>query len=148
MSAIDSSLATQVLRFVQVAGAFSKKANEQLSIKQAAEKRAAALVPSLVQLMQQNNLIAENQKSAAEQMLGDHEQSLVLLKNAIDKLATLKQASAVKSARDLGQPDGSLSDAGNASDPQRSLSSPFVGARTSEKKASDVAFMKGLGLPV
>lgn len=140
---MNPELATKMLNFVQVASILSKRALDELSKKQAAEKKASAMVGTLTGHMIQSGVIDSNQKQAAEQMLSSHDQTMALLKNAVDKIAELKQSN-IKKASELGVPEGEPRS--NAADPEWSLKSPFVGARSSEKKASDMAFMKGLGL--
>lgn len=127
-----------VIRLVEVSSLFAKRALDSLSATKQSQKQAADRIPALVEHMVANGTIkAEEQKQAAE-MLGNHAQTLTLLKTAIDKLA---EARRVKQAS-LGEP------AGDTEGPVYvdAAKSPFVGSRTSEKRASDHALMAGLGL--
>ena len=91
--------------------------------------------------------VAPHQKQAAAGMLSNHGQSLDLLVNAVNKMQSYKQASE-KAASDLGQAvtekEAGVSAPTSLSD---SLSSPYVGRRTSEKKASDLAILAVLDSP-
>lgn len=145
-----NTMIPKMLRYVQVSSVLGKRALDALAQKQAAEKRAADQIPSLLDSMVQAGTITEQQKQAAAQLLGSHAGSLQLLKNAVTKIAELSKAKSQKTAGDLGQgvedPEktGSASNGGKPED--WSLTSPLVGVRTSEKKASDHALFRGLGL--
>jgi len=138
----------KVLQFITVSSVLGKRACDQITEKEAAEKRAADLVPDLLKVMLDAGVIGEHQKAAAEAALGDHAQSLHLLKNAVTKLASFKGQGKVAGDR-LGAGVDSEK-AGTDSQPASydSLRSPFVGARTGTgvKKASDLAFAAGLGV--
>lgn len=137
---MTTKLATQVLRYVQVSSALSKRALDNLAQKQAGERQAAGMVPGLIDSLLKADAIGQDQKQAAAQMLGSHAQTMTLLKNAVAKIAELKQAS-TKQASELGAPAGDT-------EPSVSKPSPFVGRRTSEKSAADRVFFEKLGLPV
>jgi hypothetical protein len=77
-------------------------------------------------------------------MLGRHDQTMTLLKNAVAKIAEYKQSGRGKQASDLGQPAG---DSTPTAAPAATGPSPFVGRRTSEKTAADRALFASLGLP-
>lgn len=148
---MKSNLTPSVLRFVQVSSAFGKRALDGLNAYRTAEKAAAAKAPALVEKMANSGAIKPEEKSAAAAMLASHEQTLALLNNAVDKIAELtsKQAKAGKQASAaLG---GAVSDkeAGvdaSTADGSWSLKDPYVGQRSSVKKASDHALLAGLGL--
>lgn len=142
---MNPQLTTKVLNFVQVASVLSKRALDELGKKQAAEKSAASKVNELTEYMLRSGVIDANQKQAAEQMLGSHEQTMSLLKNAVQKIAEFKQGN-IKKASELGQPVGEATGTSTRDNPEWSLKDPYVGARSSEKKASDVAMLRGLGL--
>ena len=97
--------------------------------------------------MVETGCVAAHQKQAAVEMLANHGQSLDLLVNAINKMQAYKQASE-KAAADLGQAV-SEKEAGVQAQPQvrDSLNDPYVGRRTSEKKASDLAILAVLDAP-
>lgn len=102
--------------------------------KQAADKQSAILAQ-----LERTGCIAPHQKQAAVAMLSNHAQSLDLLANAVDKVHQFKTA-AEKTGADLGQ---AVSDREAGIRPttgvRNSLNDPYVGRRTFEKKASDVA---------
>jgi hypothetical protein len=143
---MNQNLMPMVLRYVQLSSATAKQALDQLGARRQSEKRAAAEVPATIQaLLASGTITAEQQKQAAE-MLGDHGKTMQLLKNAVAKIAelsTAKQASAGLGAGVDGDPTAEKA-AGD--DFNKSLTSPFVGQRTSEKKASDHKLFAGLGL--
>jgi DNA repair protein RadC len=111
------------------------------------EKQAAAKRDAVLDLMIETGSVAPHQKQAAAEMLANHGQSLDLLVNAINKMASYKQASE-KAASDLGQAV-TEKEAGIKTQPQvrDSLNDPYVGRRTSEKKASDMAILAVLDAP-
>ena len=147
MAANPNTMA-KVLRFVQVSSALTKRALDEVAQKRTNDKQASALVPDLLKRMQSAGTIAEHQTKSAEQLLNTHQGTLQLLKNAVDKIAELsKAAEQHKEAGDLGHgTDDKVGEDGGDADPNASLSSPFVGQRSSVKKASDVALFRGLGL--
>ena len=134
-----------VLRFITVSSALSKRALDALAVKQTAEKQAAEVIPPLLTQMLETGAITAGDKQAAEQMMQNHSSTLVLLKNAVTELATVK-GELQKKASATGYPVNDGHNGNGSNDPERSLTSPFVGLRTSEKKASDVAFERGMGL--
>ena len=137
---MNQTLAQQTLQYVAVTSALCKRALDTLAIKQAAEKRASAQVPALVDLLIQNSLIGANEKQAALEALNDHTQALAILKSAVDKLAAAKKAGIRKEASDLGHAEGS------AVPEAQPAQSNYLGRRTSEKKGSDIALLKAMGM--
>lgn len=146
---MTTNLIPKMLRYVQVSSVLGKRALDRLAEKQAADKRAADQIPALLDKMVQAGTITAQQKQAAAQMLGDHGSALQLLGNAVTKIAELSTAAGQrKAASDLGQGVEDPEKTGSASGKPEdwSLTSPLVGVRTSEKKASDHALLRGLGL--
>lgn len=138
-----ADIAQKVLKYVQIASAFGKKAVDELTPLKADAEKAAEARPSLIETLVSTGNIQETQKEAADNMLQSHAGSLQLLKSALDRIEKLKANQ--KNASDLGEGvDPSVIDAAPDFD---SLSSPFVGLRTSEKKASDRAMLAILDAP-
>lgn len=138
----------KTLKFIEVAGAVVKMASDEIQIHRDAQKRAAGLRPEVLASLIDNNLIDKGQKDAAEAMLASHAETLQLLKSACDKLAAArmeKKAAAVEPGRPSDVKAGAA--AGGGSEQHASLTSPFVGRRTSEKKASDEAICEILQRP-
>ncbi len=149
----QNTLLPDVLQFVRYSSALNKRAlDERAQLKtklaKAAEKKAG-----VIQHLITTNTITEADRVKVAEMLDDPSQTLELLKNAASRIQELAKTN-VKSAGDLGSgvgEDGQVGKTASAPkehDPNWSLSSAFVGGRTSEKKASDVALFRGLGLPV
>lgn len=132
----------KMLQFVQVTSTFGKRALEELGVHRGREKRANDVRAGVLQQLLDGGLIAEHQKEAAAKILADPAESLKLLGKAAAELTKYKTASE-KQASTLGQ--GVDDPAAPASTSYDSIKSPFVGMRTSQKKASDIAFEKALG---
>ena len=130
--------AQNVLRYVEVSSTLNKRAMEQLQAREAVEKRASAKVPGLVDRMLQLNLLRPTQKQAAAAALGSHDATMDLLEGALAKIADLQKAAAVKSAGDLGSASGE-------STGETLAASPFVGARTSALRQSDLTLLQRYG---
>ncbi len=144
---MDTKLAAQAVEYVAASSALTDRLQGELNSYREQEKSAAAKQESVLDLMVETGCVARHQKQAAVGMLGNHGQSLDLLVNAINKMQAYKQASE-KSAADLGQAV-SEKEAGVHAQPQvrDSLNDPYVGRRTSEKKASDLAILAVLDAP-
>lgn len=139
MSALNT-FPDKVIRFVELSGVHAQRIANELTQKEAAEKRASALVPALVTKMLAAGVIEQQEKDAAASALTDHARTLEILDNAIEKLAEKSKGNA-KQAGSLGH--------GVDADPVTtppSSSSVIMGLRTSEKKASDLAYEAGLGV--
>ena len=144
---MNANIIPKMLQYVQVSSVLGKRALDELAKKQAAEKRAADQIPALTDILVQAGVINADQKQAAAQMLGDHASTQALLKTAVSCITKLKTAS-TKTAGDIGQGVSDPTKQGAARADDWSLTSPFCGQRTSEKKASDLALERGLGLSV
>lgn len=129
----------KTLEFVQAVSVFGKKAMDEVTAHREKVKQAAALRPAILQSLLDTGTIEPGQKEAADAALADHAQTMQLLKNAVTKIAEH-----TKTAGDnrLGHAEGSE----KAAQEFDSLTSPFVGQRTSVKKASDRALFAGLGI--
>ena len=144
---MNTKLAAQAIEYVAASSALTDRLLGEVRSYREREKQAADKRDAILDLMVQTGCVAPHQKQAAAEMLGSHGQSLDLLVNAINKMQSYKQASE-KAAADLGQAvtekEAGVSAPAAASD---SLSSPYVGRRSSEKKASDLAILAVLDSP-
>lgn len=139
---MNAQTATQMIRFVELASAFAKRASDELQDRRKAAQAAAEKTAAVVDKMIATNAIKPHEKAAAAEMLQSHAGTLAILDHAVIKLASQEQT--IKTAAELGSPAA----ADNSYDPASSLTSPFVGARrgSNTKSASDLALMRGLGL--
>lgn len=142
--ALPDDVLQDALDYVQVSSATVKKAIDELSVHRQGQKAAASLRPAILEHMLEQQVIRPEEKEAAAAMLGSHPETLGLLKNAIDMIARYR-----------GQTKAA-GESGAAVDPKRagvepgpgdpgdydSLKDPFVGRRTSVKKASDMALAR------
>lgn len=144
---MNTKLAAQTVEFIAASSALNDRLMGQVQSYREKEKQAAAKRDAVLDLMIETGSVAPHQKQAAAEMLANHGQSLDLLVNAINKMASYKQASE-KAASDLGQAV-TEKEAGIKTQPQikDSLNDPYVGRRTSEKKASDMAILAVLDAP-
>ena len=127
---MNTKLAAQAVEFVAASSALTDR-----------------LLSEVLNRMLETGCVAPHQKQSAAEMLGDHSQSLDLLVNAVNKMQSYKQASE-KAASDLGQAVTEKEAGVSTSSPAHdSLNDPYVGRRTSEKKASDLAIMAVLDAP-
>lgn len=147
MPAINPNLTPKVLRFVEVASALAKRATDELAKRNAQAKEAADMRGALLDFMIEKQAIAADQRGEAEKMLSSHASTMTLLKSAVDKIAKLKAVEKANGKKSLGKAAEDPEKRAGDHDPQSSLTNPFVGLRTSEKKASDLAFEKILQAP-
>jgi hypothetical protein len=139
----NGDIGPKVLRYVQIASAFGKKAVDQLAPLQADAEKAAESRSAIVTELVDTGNIQDHQKEAADGMLQSHAGTMQLLKSVLARIEKLKVNQ--KNASDLGEGvDPSVIDAAPEFD---SLNSPFVGQRTSERKASDNAMLAVLDDP-
>jgi DNA repair protein RadC len=138
---MNTKLAAQAIEYIAASSALNDRLMGEVQAHRAREKQAAAKQQAVLDLMLSTGSVAPHQKQAAAEMLNNHAQSLDLLVNAITKMQAYKAASE-KAASDLGQAV-TEKEAGikTASQVRDSLSDPYVGRRTSEKKASDLAIL-------
>ena len=139
----NTNITGKMLRFVEIASSFGKEAMDKIEALEAPQKQASEQITGLVEHLIETKVIEPGQKQAAENALRDHGQTQTLLKNAASKIKELREKQASASVAELGQPAGETK---TANDPAASLTDPFVGRRTTEKKASDIALLQGLGL--
>jgi len=155
---MNNEILPKVLEYVQLSSIFGKRAMEALQQKEASDRQAAAHIPTLLDRMVETGAIASYQRKIAADMLQNHAATLQLLKNAVDKIEELTQKKKKeKKPGEIGKPapspeapQESSSCAGGSDSGCKSadwsLHSPFVGLRTSEKKASDYVLLRSLGL--
>jgi hypothetical protein len=124
----DASLPEQVLDHVRLTHTALDKANEELTKQAAARQEAAKLIPEVVEELVRHERISPADREKAAQVLADPVGLLQTLKKAADPGHTVRP-------KPLGAPG-----AAKEASAQASLTDPYVGRRTSEKKASDLAF--------
>jgi len=139
----NQNLNGKMLRFVELASSMGKQSMDTIAQYEAREKAASEAIPGLIEHLISTKVIEPGQKQAAENALKDHGQTQALLKNAATKIQETREKAASAQVTGLGQPEGQTK---QAHDPNDSLTDPFVGRRSSEKSASDIALFRGLGL--
>lgn len=145
---LNPALAPLMLKYVELSSALTKRALDELVATRKVAQDAAAQHEAVLEAMIAGGTIQPAQKQAAAKLLLDPVQTLALLKNAAAKIGELKAAAGTgKSASDrLGEAGSNGDGVKAAHDPNYSLSSPYVGERTTKLKASDMAMIRGLGL--
>ena len=132
------------LKFVEVASVAVKRAMDEVGVHRQAQKRASDLRAGILTKMIKLGCANEQQKEGADAMLASHAETLKLFDAAMDKIAELKLA-LEKRGSDLGSPDSEKSaSASFTTGDYDSLTDPFVGRKTSMKKASDIALSRVL----
>ena len=143
---MNTKLAAQTVEFIAASSALNDRLMSEVKSYREKEKQAAAKRESVLNLMVETGCVAPHQKQAAAEMLNNHGQSLDLLVNAINKMQSYKQASE-KAASDLGHAVSEKEAGVRQQKTLDSLNDPYVGRRTSEKKASDRAILAVLDAP-
>lgn len=141
-----------VLKLVEIGSATVKKACDEVNVHRQAQKRASDVRGAVLNNLISNGLINKAQEKEAEAMLGSHAETLTLLNALTDRFTALRKEASVKQASDIGQgvndPTANPAAAtGSGGKPYDSLTDPFVGRPTAEKKASDLALFKVLETP-
>lgn len=142
----DQEFIDDTLRFVEVGSLALKQAMDEVDVHRSGQKRAAALRPELLELMLKTNTVATHQKQAAEAMLASHDTTLQLLKSAVEKLVEERKGKPGDLGRAVPEKQAGLNGAANDNG-YDSLTDPFLGRRTSQKKASDLAIEAVLQSP-
>lgn len=145
MSNNSPNFENKVLEFVAASSTMGKRAMDKIAEYEGKEKTAASAAPALVEHLIATKVIGAGQKTKAASALSDHAQTMDLLKNAADKIATLRAEIDGRASINLGKGEGTEK-AAEQHNPQDSLTSPFVGRLGTEKRASDVAMLSRLGL--
>jgi len=144
---VNTKTAAMLVEYIASASTLTERLLKQAHIQYEHNKQAASRRSAVLARLEQTGCIAPHQKQAAAAMLDNHAHSLDLLSNAIDKVQQLKTA-VEKTGTDLGQ---AVSDREAGIKPankgRNSLNDPYVGRRTSEKKASDIAIWAVMDAP-
>ena len=139
-------LAEMLVKSIQINSILQKRALDSHSHYHGASQEAQTKVASLAEHMVEKGCVAAHQKEAASDMLQTHTGTMELLWNSVEKLSDA-HTRLEKSASDLGR-GVDESHAGVISQDYNSLEDPYVGRRTSEKKASDAAIWAVVNNPV
>lgn len=131
------------LQFVELGSFTVKRACDELTVHRSMQKKASELAPEVLDLLVKTQAVQPGQKSAAAAMLGSHAETLQLLKSAVEELHKAR-GQLTKRAGDLGR---GVDDRPAGEPAYDSLSDPFVGRKTSQKKASDLAILSVLDAP-
>jgi len=145
----------KIVQFIELAGCTVKKALDAVGQKKKDDASIEAYTNSSIKKMAEEHLIDAGEEKRARELLSTHSGALSLLGNALDKIAELssKYKEAQKSNRELTKRAASnlgrgVDNVGDGDLGYDSINDPVVGRRTSQKKASDVALAKGLGLVI
>ena len=143
---MTKNISVQATQYVQASGALTKRALNALGPYTADAKQASAEAPAVLEALTEANMIGATDKQAAEKLMKTKTGLQVLLKEAAKVVAKLSANQ--KEAGDLGiAVDAKTAGlAPRVASDNDSLTNPFVGLRTSEKKASDLAYERALGL--
>jgi len=143
--AVPSQFLGNALAFAEISSVTVKRALDEVNVHRAAQEKAAAFAPRLLDHMVSANVVPQANKQAAQVMLGAHDTTLQLLKAATDKIAEqaayiakLEARQGQKTAGDLGSgvPDSA------AHEPARPH---FVGQKTSDVMESDLPLLRLIG---
>jgi hypothetical protein len=124
---------SNVLDYISCTGAILEKVEKEAAVREDELKKVAELIPVVVEALVKNDRIEPHQKQAATE----------LLKNPLKTLEILAKTAAHRNAEEvarLGTPVPSKNTK------YASTNSPYVGARTSEERESDRAFLSKLGI--
>ena len=136
------AIAEQTLQFVGLASALANGALTELQTHRTGQEKAAALRTPVLDKLTQAGCVSANQKDAALTKLASHAGTLELLSNAAEVISRLQTQATEKRAGDLGEgvaDDKRSGVSGHAA--YNSMTDGYVGKKTSEKKASDLAIM-------
>jgi hypothetical protein len=139
-------LAEMLVKSIQINSILQKRALDSHSSYRSAAQEAKSKVASLAEHMVDKGCVAGHQKEAASDMLQSHAGTMELLWNSVEKLSDA-HTRLEKSASDLGRGEDD-NQAGFSNVQYNSLEDPYVGRRTSEKKASDAAIWAVVNNPV
>lgn len=155
------NLCENMLKFAEVSNHALRRAVEQNTEYARKEKQASDLIPALVDKLVDLKVLPVEQKQAAFKALGSHAEALNILRNEATKRAAVtgEHATLVEKIASAQQPQRKI---GGASPEARDRSyegtrfapaeydsqkSHYIGERTTQKKASDLAFEKILEDP-
>lgn len=141
--AADMSLEGKIIDTFQLAAAALEKAEAADNEKQARDQAVQAEIPAVVEALVRHGCIDFAEKEAAAKALADPVKALKILA----KTAAFRGVDADAA---LGRPADGNGKAGGttkrASAVPGSTDSCYVGARTTQPKPSDLAFLRGIGL--
>jgi hypothetical protein len=142
-----AELNAKILDFAQVTGEFGAMAKKIAEDGLAEAKEARPLLEKAADALVDATLVGEDERDEVIKLASTHSGALKLVGNLVRHIGTTKKASSQGEAQQRlghGVPDNGREK--KASVP--STESPFVGRRAGlgEKRASDVALMKGLGI--
>lgn len=140
---MNQAITANALRFVGIASALTQQTMGELQVHRAGQEKAASLRDPVLEKLLAAGCVAGHQKEAAEAMLGSHATTLNLLSNAADVIIKLRGQNE-KMAGDLGHgvDEKTSGIPGNATQARYdSVNDGYVGKKTSEKKASDLAIL-------
>lgn len=134
------------LKYIELTSECIKRAQDELGVLRSMQKKASDVRADTLAYLIKAGVIPKGQEKQAEAMLADHSLTYNLLKTAVDKFVGAKTQN--KQAGDLGrsvsEKEAGLADNSPGYD---SENDGYVGRRTSEKKASDIAILRVLESP-
>jgi hypothetical protein len=142
----NAELNTKILDFAQVAAEVGAGARKLAEDGLTACKEARPLVEKLADELVQDSHVEDSERDEAVKLASTHSGALKLASNLISCMREEKAASAKRESKiRLGR---GVPDSGQEKSASDSQDSPFVGRRAglNEKRASDVALLKGLGI--
>ena len=136
MSQTQNELVQKIVDYIGYSDAALTKAAAELDVRASQAEKIAQLIPAAVNACVEHERIEPHQKEALAAALQDPVRAMEL----VIKLAAHKNAAEVSR---LGTP---VAEKSAGYDPERSLTSGYVGARDGRLKASDIKLYTGLGL--
>jgi hypothetical protein len=143
---MQTKMAQDVIKYVAASSALTGRLLDEGRARSVREKAANDKAPAVLEALISSKLVPASQKTAAAEALQDHAKTLDLLHAAVVKAAKFRddaQAQKTAASTDLGNPVNSK-EAGVAGPSATPVLDPFVGRRTSQKKASDLALAQVL----
>ena len=135
---MNAKLANLFVKSIQINSVLQKRALEELHNNRVGTSAASEKTAALVEHMVEKGGVAEHQKQSAADLLASHSGTMDLLWNSVEKLAEAHRG-LEKAGRDMGQAIDPAQSGVSVAPSYSSLEDPYVGRRTSEKKASDAA---------
>lgn len=147
MSTGTAELNSKMLNFAQIAGEFGGMAKKYAEEGLAAATEARPLVEKDADAAIQTSLIADHERDEFAKQASTHVGALKLIGNLIRHIGETTKAATQKQAIAMGQASGENGGRTKKAS-YDSTESPFVGRRAGlgEKRASDIALFRGLGL--
>ncbi len=145
--ATNPNLLDDVLKYVEITSFGMKRAMDEIDVHRGMQKKAADLQPPLLDKLLAMGLVAGHQKEAAQAMLGSHADTLQLFSNLAEKYAALRTEKSAAAHNLGGGVDAKQAGVTSPEPDGSSMTSPWVGRHTGEKKASDLAILAVLDSP-